>query len=388
MAILMISAAHGANITCVLHENENFQIDINACNVVEVIALERGEPLNFLVSSNNTENITAVHFTPPGQIQLNITFLPRELFRIFPKLEMLELRAKVESLEMVDFLNARNLKQLTLNNQLSRLSTRVFSVATNLTNLVLSRNRISEIEDYAFEGLAKLEQLALAKNQLTRLTRLMFTGLPKLNFLNLRDNDIASIDDGTFELPSLDELILSKNKLKRLSDTLFQGAPTLRNIAIDNNDLEHIGSSLYGLRNAARIVLYQNKISDVDIVALSRLPELTTLWMRESGFTFANRSLADFVASDSKITYLDISANHLSDPDDFQRLTIFRQLKTLVLDGNAYTELNLANRTMRQYFSDMDTIHLSQNKWNCDWLRPVITQLTADHIRAVSSDCQ
>lgn len=385
--IILFRASDGVDIKCEFRENENFQLEINACNIFELFTLERGEHLNINVGNNSLQNITSINFEPPGQLQLNLTFMPSELFVILPKLNKLELRAKIETITVVDFLNARNLEELTLNNQLTKLTTHVFSLARNLTSLLLSRNRISIIEDNAFDGLNKLEKLALAKNQLTRLNRLMFTGLSKLSFLNLRDNDISIIEDGTFELPNLEEIAMSKNKLKRLSDTLFQGTPLLRVINIDNNELEHIGDSMYGLKNLARIILYQNKIDDFDVIALSKLPELAVLWLRDSGFTFGNRSLNQFQASNSKVTYIDISANHLNESNDIQRLSIFKQLKTLILDGNEYTELNLMNRTLREYFPDIETIHLSQNKWNCDWLKPVIQQLIADHVRPVSTDC-
>lgn len=389
VCLCSIEGAHGANVTCELRENENFQIEIDACYVIELITLERGERLSFTVKSNTVSNITAVLFVPPGQIQLNITFVPSELFVIFPQLKKLELRAKIDTLDANDFVNATHLQHLTLNNQLSVVPTRIFSLARNLTSITLSKNRITHVEDYAFDGLEQLEQLVLAKNQLKSLNRLAFVGLPKLNFLNLRDNDIETIEDGTFALPNLGELTLSKNRLKTLSDHIFDGATLLRNIAIDNNDLEQIGQSLNNLPNATRIVLYQNKIRDIDILALARLPELTTLWLRESGFSFGNRSLEQFesFSSNSTVTYLDISANNLYDKDDFKRLTIFKQLKTLMLDGNKYTELDFGNRTVRQYFPDMETFHMSQNKWNCEWLRPILTQLINDHIRPVSSDC-
>lgn len=385
-----IGGAQSVNIPCELRENENFQIEIDACYVIELIELESAdEQLEFTVKSNVVENITAVSFVPPGQIQLNITFVPTALFTIFPKLKKLELQARIEALNASDFTNATHLQHLTLNNQIEVLPTRIFALAQNLTSITLSKNRISRIEDYAFDGLEHLEQLMLGKNLLRSLNRLAFAGLPKLNFLNLRDNDIETIEDGTFALPNLGELTLSKNKLKTLSDHIFDGASLLRNIAIDNNELEQVGHSLHNLPKATRIVLFQNKIHDLDIIALARLPELTTLWLRESGFSFGNRSLDEYEleSRSSKVSYLDISANNLYDKDDLKRLTIFKELKTIMLDGNKYTEWDLGDKTMREHFPDLETFHLSQNKWNCDWLRPVLTQLINDHIRPVSSDC-
>lgn len=385
----IIKCAHGANINCELHENENFQIETDACYVFELVTLERGESLNVSVKTNTVSDITAVLFVPPGQIQLNITFVPSELFVIFPKLKKLELNAKIDTLDANDFVNASHLQHLLLNNQLSVVTTRIFSLARNLTSIELSKNRITRIEDYAFDGLTQLQQLYLNKNQLRSLSRLAFAGLPNLNFLNLRDNDIETIEDGTLALPNLGEITLAKNRLKTLSDHIFDGASLLRIITIDNNDLEQIGQSLNNLPNATRIVLFSNKIRDFDILALARLPELTSLWLRESGFSFGNASVEEFETFPyaSKVNFLDISANNLYDKDDLKRLTIFKQLKSLTIDGNKYTELDMGNQTVRQRFPALESIHLSQNQWNCEWLRPLLTQLLNDHIRTVSSDC-
>lgn len=383
-----INKANGANITCELCENENYQIEIDACYVTKPITLVQDEPLNFTVTSTITTNITSVLFTPNGPTtQSNITEIPKEIFRIFPRLRKLEIRGSIQRIITSDFVNARNLQHLTLNNQLECIPSRVFVHALNLTSITLSRNRIRTIENFAFDGLFLLEQLTLSKNQLTALNRSMFATLPKLNYLNLRDNDIAEIEDGTLALPNLSELILSKNRLKTLSDQIFNGAPLLR-LTIDNNALETIGQSMYSLVHVNRIIMYQNKIRDIDIIEFSKLPELSALWLRDSGFNFGNKSSDDYQPGQSKVNYLDISANRLRDKDDFLKLQIFKQLKTLTIDDNEYVEFNTNNRSIHDIFPVLDTFHLSRNKWNCIWLKPIMEQARTDHIRTVLSECE
>lgn len=375
------------DITCELRENENFQTENDACYVVEVITVNKGDTLNFILKERKLTDITAILFVPPGQKQSNITFIPTEIFEIFPQLRKLELKANIQKLNKEDFLRANHLEHLTVNNDLEILTERVFLFAQNLTSLILSKNRIAQIEDYAFLGLNQLEQLGLGKNHLTSLKRHTFAGLTKLNFLNLRDNSIESIDDGAFDLPSLTELTLSKNNIKRLSDQIFDGAPLLRNINIDNNELEQIGTSLYRLQNALRIVLYQNKITDLNLREFAKLPELTALWLRDSGFKFDNESVETYQPTQSKLTYLDISSNNLSNNENLKKLVLFTHLKTLALDGNQFTEINFGDRSIKQQFPELETIHLSQNKWNCRWLEKTLEELKRDHIRPVSSEC-
>lgn len=381
--------ASAANITCELCENENYQIEIDACYVTKAITLVKDEPLNFTVTSTTASNITAVMFTPNGQLQSNITEVPKEIFRIFPQLRKLEIRGNVQRISVDDFMGARNLRHLTLNNQLECISSRVFVHALNLSSITLSRNRINRIEDNAFDGLYELEQLTLSKNQLKSLSQSTFTGLQKLIYLNLRDNEIDTIEDGTFQLPNLNEIILSKNRLKVLSDRIFDGAPNLQRLTIDNNALENIGKSMYGLVHANRIIMYQNKIRDIDIIEFAKLPELSALWLRDSGFTFGNQTLDSYQPTESKVNYLDISYNHLSDQNDLQRLRIFKELKTVTLDDNEYVEFNLDNRTVHQLFPALETLHLSRNRWNCTWLKPVVDKAIKDHIRTVlnPSEC-
>lgn len=375
------------DIICELHENENFQVEKEACYVSEVISINKGDSLNFIVNERNLSDITSVLFTPAAQKQTNITFIPTQIFEIFPQLHKLDLQASINSLNRADFARATSLQQLTINNDLEIIPERVFFFARNLTSLVLAKNHITQIEDYAFSGLSYLETLALAKNGLTTLRRHTFSGLPKLSVLNLRDNSIQTIEDGTFDLPALTELNLSKNNLTTLSDNIFICAPLLKIINIDTNQLERVGTSLYGLQNAVRIIIYQNKITDLDLLAFSKLPELTALWLRDSGFKFDNKSVESYQTSQSKLTYLDISYNNLSNNENFRKLVSFPHLKTLNIDGNQFTEINIGNQTFRQFFPELETIHLSNNKWNCKWLEKALEDLKRDNIRPVSSGC-
>lgn len=363
-------------------------MEIDACYVTKVITLEKDEPLNFTATgSMNLYNVTAVLFTPAGQLQSNITEIPTDVFRVFPQLRKLEIRGTIQHIESDDFLNAHNLRHLTLNNQLECITSRTFMHAMNLSTLTLSRNRINRIEDYAFEGLETLGQLTLLKNQLTSLNRHTFVGLRKLNYLNLRDNNIETIEDGTFDLPMLSELILSKNRLRHFTDHIFDGAP-LQRLTVDNNALETIGKSLYGLVSVNRIIMYQNKIRDIDIIEFAKLPELTALWLRDSGFRFGNQTLSKYQPTASKLNYLDISANHLTGTEDLQKLQLFPQLKSLTIDDNEYVAFELANRRVHEIFPELETLHVSRNRWNCTWLRPILEQTRADSIRTVSSECE
>lgn len=312
------------------------------------------------------------------------------LWTVFPNLEEIVMAnyASVNALAATDFMYASKLKLLNLKgNKLLTIPYATFSLAPALEVLDLSANGVTEIEGMAFNGLTNLKVLDLSWNRLSMLDAFSFTGLPNLEQLDLSDNKIKLIGDGAFSLPKLRILNMNMNGAKLLPDNLFgtipAQTPPLEYVDFGENKLTHIGLSLYNLQELKVLNLTANKkIDDISLAALAQLPNLDTLMLSSSGFSFPLASIftisppeaAASVAvptSDSPVKRLYLAKNKLMNPDILQQLAYFRQLEVLSLEGNKFTYFDNTN-SLSTWFPNLRTIYVGENKLDCTWLNATI----------------
>lgn len=323
------------------------------------------EPYKFVVDWVKPSAIENVDFLPPNEGYPPFEYVPSEIFTSFPNLKRIGMiRLELKQLRTYDFADAFELISLNLNsNRLKKISNSVFSMLTSadkaalragqeikpdsnvkfplrkLAVLWLNDNELIEIENYSFYGLMQLSALHLSGNNLTVIRERTFAGLPSLESLYLSANKIQSIEDGALKLPSLKSLMLRANKLKTLSDRLFQDSPALLSIHLEDNQIEYVGKSLEGAANVSKIALNGNPIRDLDLVALSKLPNLRELSLMNTSFTFTKIKLEDGQESNSELTILNLGRNGLSDPTELIKLKIFPRLRRLSLQENLYPHL-------------------------------------------------
>lgn len=377
---------NGVDVFCDQSISGHYMPYTKTCYVNELITLGHGDRLDF-VNVINASEITAVKFITSNKMHSNIRSVPREIFDIFPNIEILVLAASIQSISPYDFRSAYNLKELILNNLLVVVSRDAFSTVPTLTNLELNQNRIVAMEDGAFNGLHNLEFLNLADNQLVALGRHTFFGLLQLRFLKLRHNNIALIEEGALALPRLEMLDLSHNQLKSMSDTVFLGVPALAGLSLDHNQLVHIGYSIYDLASLTNIDLSENVIGDINLIEFSQMPSLMSLWLRSSGFNFdtafsGNGDGAYVSPGQSKLNALDIADNGLEDDKNFKKLAVFKELHNLALEGNNFTCIDFGGLTLRRLFPKLERLQISENKWECECLEGFVQQLKWDDIAA------
>lgn len=263
-------------------------------------------------------------------------------------------------------------------NQLKMIPGNVFTEATRLEEIVLSQNQINIVEDHAFNGLSNLQYIYLNDNLLTILSPNTFAGAENLLGLSLENNKIETIEEGALNLAKLKSIFLSNNRIRRLSDNIFAGAPNLFGITISANQLETIGQSLYHLRRLNALILDQNRIEDIDLNALARLPELLQISLRESGFKFG-KSIERAPTRSSKVTFLDISKNKLSDSDVLQRLDVFTHLEELKMEENNFSAIDGIDRA-KGAFPSLARLDLSGNRLTCDQIQTIVQTLRTQHI--------
>ncbi|GMH18286.1 hypothetical protein Nepgr_020127 [Nepenthes gracilis] len=190
-----------------------------------------------------------------------------------------------------------------------------FSMATNLTQLILYGNNLSSFTDHAY-----------------------WKNLSKLAILDISNNSLGGrIPESLFSIPWLEQLQLSQNLLSgRLDEFLKISSPVLYTIDLRNNNLEGpIPKSFFRLQGLGNLKLSSNNFNgSLDLTVIRQLKSLTTLDLSNNNLSIeANgdnenissfpqlytlslsscnlRSLPNFLKNQSKLTDLDLSDNQI-----------------------------------------------------------------------------
>lgn len=323
----------------------SLESDATACCISELpeFGSSSSFSFNYLVNASSTyQTITQLRL----QSAKNLTEIPRQLFDSFPNLNYLEAS-----------IGLRSLSHTLPNNQLKQLN--------------LGNNRINVIaESGAFDGLTKLNVLILCHNELTIVHRTTFNGANNLQVIDLSSNEIATIEDGAFNLPYLKEILISNNKLKRLFDNIFAGAPNLQNIDLQRNQLEHIGKAFERTQHLHQLQLSgNNHLEDLNVFALSNLTELISLSLDAIGIHSISIP-STVTSSQSPLHTLSLSQNHLSNTDFLKQLSIFSKIEKLFVDGNKFVRWDDADvQNIKKYFPHIELIVTKCNIWDRRWVQ-------------------
>ena len=128
------------------------------------------------------------------------------------------------------------------NNSVEHLDLVFLSEWSRLEILNLSNNKVKSVgkstED--FSTLESLKILDLSRNSLQVLHSTVFVGLPSLRCLNLSHNQIHTVSEGAFVLPSLVELDISHNAMTEAPTHLFETSPHIDAIAFSHNRISRL----------------------------------------------------------------------------------------------------------------------------------------------------
>lgn len=380
MLIYKANDSNCLNVTCHNQIGSHPFHRTNACYIKQIERpLEHNEELVFQVSYTTPDQIKTLDIStskdgPP------IDRIPVEAFRWFNHLESLRVNSNVATISASNLKLATNLTELVVSDQLQTIRRDTFPTNNRLTFLSFESNRIASIEDFAFERLNRLFSLKLQRNQLDTIKRHTFSGLGVLFFLNLNQNKIRVIEIRAFEeLSQLQFLHLQYNQLETLYDSVFHGLRSLIDISLGNNQIQRINQSLKYLNNIKKIDLNYNQISDLDLNEFAKFPHLVDLRLINSGFSF-DRTVQNFteaIATMSRLKYLYLDGNNLSNPLDLQILAIFTELKELSLDDNLYENFDLDGKTVKQILPKLTFLSLEGNYIDQSVLSEIIRELNA-----------
>lgn len=336
---------------------------MNTCYIKRIERpLVANELLTFIQPYGSVDKIKTLDISTSDQ--LGIDHIPVEAFRWFHRLESLRVNSKVVSITASDLELGYGLTELVISNQMRNISAGIFPPNSNLTFLSFESNQISTIDDYAFKGLNRLFSLKLQKNRLEIIKRHTFSDVNVLRVLYLNENQIRVIENGAFEgLNELQFLHLDHNQLETLYDEIFHGLTKLVDITLGRNKITTIGDSLKGLTSIKNIILDHNHIVDLDLNEFATFPSLIALRMVNTSFSFnkTKQTRNEQTPITSRLKYLDLDKNNLSNSVDLQMLGIFSKLKELSLDGNSYQDFKWSGESLKNLLPNLKDISLDGN---------------------------
>lgn len=349
------------------YRDVTFDIPDHECFVDESITLDENETLSIAIPTRNTE-ITFIVFAVPSMLPE----FPLVIFNAFPKLTDVHIiHAGIEVLVEQDFLNATDLRRLRLEqNNIEIISKTALAKPIELEVLTLPGNRIRKIEDFAFAMLDRMYKLELQQNNLTYLREHIFSGADELREIHLNSNQIETIEDGVFYLKKLETIFLHDNHLVTLSPDLLTGTKSLRSIDVSGNQLQTIRSLFDKCENLTTVGANRNQIDSIDLNELASIPSLKFLSLSDNLVQFVEaerKNKTKKMLPNTQLEYLNLESNDLFSSEILDQLSIFYQLKILILDSNEFKIINNLN-DVRSIFPKLIEVHLSNNSLSCQWL--------------------
>ena len=253
-----------------------------------------------------------------------------------PTISRLQLRNYgLKSISSDMFKLCNNVTELDMEvNQINNVHSNAFRSLQSLSTLSLSRNKLSSVPaatrnlpslvelDLSFNQISKLgcddfanqtmlRRLSLNQNSISALNGCVFKDLIRLQVLKLQSNGLSSLN-GAFKryLPNLRQLYLNGNKITKIDTHEFKGLRSLQNLSLHDNQIKELGNgSFIGLTNLMTILLQKNAIQEVEINngVFNDLINLRRLDLRENGLKYEN-NLALPHAPFSQLSRLEILA--------------------------------------------------------------------------------
>lgn len=358
------------------------EVKFNFCKV----NIDGGDDLNvaLLISDDNSVN----NSSSDDIFETQFAIVPIERYGGY--IEQLNIAYEDENETWADefprdfYENAENIYKIQLEFQnLTKIKGSAFSGAFNLIEIDLDHNQILYIGEDAFFELSNLTTLSLTKNNLTVIRLNTFAGAVNLRRLHLNQNKIEHIEDGALNLPNLENILLQNNRLTKLSTSMFIGTPCLKEAVFEENELTQINEALTHLHRLEILILDYNQIEDINLMKLAHLTELSHLSLRKSGFHFKEENAFDIdtvVNSSSKLEFLDLADNGLSDSTIMLQLRMFGRIEIINFE---YNDLKILDHTykIKKWFPFLHIMNLAYNPISCEWVDNFVSYLSKINLK-------
>lgn len=320
----------------------------------------------------------------------NITTLGDKLFGECSSLMYLDLSSnQIEKISENAFHGLPKLKTLDLQwNKIKYLHSYVFIVIINIEVIMLNDNHLVGIDDHQFAQNKKLSHIDLSNNQIAKMNGKCFEQLGNLTILNLSNNKLAVFSTEHFYVKKLylvgnllqelyiftniDYLYVNDNHLKELK---ISPGVNINNLFIKNNSLVDI-SSISTMANLKGLDLSNNPVGSV--IHANTFAQMVNLESLELAYCNLNKLPSNIFVTLKKLKVLDLTGNHLG-YIDASILSYMPIIEGLYLEKNDLVEFNF--NAIKHKFNNFSELGLSNNNFDCEYLKQLITEVKQYHIR-------
>ncbi|XP_035512646.1 toll-like receptor 13 [Morone saxatilis] len=294
-----------------------------------------------------------------------LSFISSSLFHLCINVTELDVgENKITTIEEEAFRSMKRLRILTLShNKLSSVPAATKNIPT-LAELDLSSNNITGLKCSDFANLTKLRQLNLYLNRITTLDKCVFKDLKQLEVLKLQNNRISKLNSAFKYLQSLKQLRLNGNKISTIKHREFMGLRSLQNLSLHDNQIKTLKNGCFiGLTNLTDIQLQSNDIRTEEINgAFNDLIKLRRLDLRNNHIKYDSSSaLSSPPFSElSHLETLAIPAQH-SRGKAHLPCNILQGLTNLLVFNTRNSQLLSLPRDMFNYTPQLQTLDVSSN---------------------------
>ncbi|XP_067132388.1 carboxypeptidase N subunit 2-like [Centruroides vittatus] len=297
---------------------------------------------------------------------IQVSEIPSALFRHLTNLTTLLLaRNKLHSLVPRFFYLLSNLKYLDLSgNPLTDLDVDIMKDIGHLTILKLANCQLSKLHSMFYQQVPKLQELDLRSNLMTSISPEEFRHVRNLRILYLQRNVLKSLKEKTFDKHSFDYLDLSGNQIESISSCAFCNA-SVYHLDLSSNHLTSLHPhTLVPFSNSLQYLdLSYNHVPIEDLsLALRPLLKLRKLYLMGMQL---NELTSDAFINLEQLEILNLSHNNIFNitPSTFEPL---KKLEALDLSRNEFQQLSSSALNMFDNLTSLNELLLFSNPWSCD----------------------
>lgn len=257
------------------------------------------------------------------------------------------------------------------NSSINTLFASVFRQIPKTAVVNVSNNFIKNIETYAFAQLKNLRVVNLQFNNLTTIQDGLFASNKALQTLDLSYNSIFSIGNA-FSANSLETLRLQYNKLHAVN---FKLPTSLIYLNLSFNEINAIEKdAFFGLTSLVSLFLNDNRLKTIPIGCFKDLKTLKQLDLSHNKLTVIAFGVFSGLENMNRLNIANNSINTLTE-SAFSNL---ESLKNLSIEDNLISRIN--GDAITKYLKSLETVALSGNKFDCNYLTELIADLEKHEI--------